>query len=247
VNFLRFSIAALRVAADIGRDTLSRLSLLISLTLLMGNSTCPLDEQPASGTTGETSSSLDVGGTQGALWSIGTEPTLMVTLHTADGQTLSAQVDTHAGLLSLGGRSIDLESFCWRMDAVCPHQVLPNDTIIQQPRGDAQLLTSFTARGPLARLTDRAALAGQLTGHDLVVPLAVGAAATSGHCALGATSGVLATAFPSSGAEDAQRATTMRGQVTVAFSGLCVALGGNGPLLPGDYLELTATFSGKRK
>ena len=223
--------------------SLGRIGLVISLALLMGNTTCPLDQQPAAPTKND-SQALDIGGPSGALWSVRADRTLLITLRTEDGLVASTQVEASSGVAKLLGRTIDIADFCWRMDAVCPHQVLPDQLALLQPAGDSRLFASFAMRGPLAELRDRNALAGQLTGNDLVIPLAVGAA-TTGTCGLLPNSGVLASAFAPSGIAS-ERASTMQGRVKVAFDGLCLAVGGNGDLLSGDYVELSVAFSATR-
>ncbi|MBW2730783.1 MAG: hypothetical protein JRH20_00230 [Deltaproteobacteria bacterium] len=222
---------------------LERFAVLLAVVAILFGSTCPVTMGEPVESTEIGAEVLDVGGVQGASWKVSADRTLTVRLH-ADGEEASATVEAESGYVTLLGRTIAIADFCWRTDTICPHQVLLDATITKQPFGDGRTLVSFNRRGPLAELFDREALEGHLVGNDLAVPLAVGGAG-QGTCGLLASSGVLATARATMAGEGTM-ADSLEGRVTVAFTGLCFSLGGQGDLLPGDTLMISAAFVADR-
>jgi hypothetical protein len=59
------------------------------------------------------------------------------------------------------------------------------------------------------------------------------------------SSGIIATAFTDA-TTDQQIATSLQGRLSVSYDGLCLALGGNAALSPGDVVELSSSFSAER-
>lgn len=225
-------------------STLERLAVVAVAAGMLLGSKCPVTVgDPVTEPAANTGETLDIGGASGATWKVRADRTLTIRLR-ADGQVAATTVEAEAGTVTLLGRTLAISDFCWRTDTICPHQVLPDATVTQQPFGDGRLLVSFNRRGPLAGLIDRNALEGLLTGHDVAIPLAVGGAG-EGICGLLASSGVLATAR-SSVVGEGSAANRLEGRVTVAFTGLCVGSGGNGDLLPEDTLELSVAFTADR-
>lgn len=211
--------------------------LVAAIGMLLG-SKCPVTVGDTAEPVEMSGEALDVGGPAGAAWRVSADRTLTVRLR-AEGQVASTTIEAEAGSVTLLGRTISIANFCWRTDAICPHQVLLDSTVTQQPFGDGRILVSFNKRGPLAELFDRNALEGLLTGRDVAVPLAVGYA-VEGTCGLLASSGVLATARSTVDGQSGL-ADRLEGRVTVSFTGGCV-----GELLPEDSLELSAAFTADR-
>jgi hypothetical protein len=217
------------------------LALAVLLTpLLVGADGCPLTTNPGDpAATGSPTSQLDLGGPNGAIWTLSYEPELEVTLRT--GNQVATQKVTSDTPLTLAGGTLDLASFCWRVDVICPHQVLAAQTVLVQPAA-GQFLVSYNRKGPLASLT-QAGLVGVLDGQQLSIPLGM-TPNTADPCTLGIGSAVHATATTTSDQPDT--AGTLRGKVTVRYSGECVTLGGSGGLYATDLLELGVLFDGQR-
>ncbi len=214
----------------------------LALTTLLG-ADCPLTLNPGSGSTGTSStSSVDVGGTSGALWQLQLENEMLVTL-TQSGQAAAKKVSLTGSIapVELLSQTLDLASFCWRSDVACPQSVLPEQTVIVQPSSGGVAL-SFNRRGPLAARSDQS-LAGTLDGKELSVPL-VSTTSTSTMCPLGTSSAILGTAFASSGT--GTTADTVQGRITVSYGGTCVDLGG-GAIASTSVLELSIGFTAKRR
>lgn len=216
----------------------------LSLTLLLG-ADCPLkvgtgEGGGAAGGGGGSSEAVDIGGSNGAVWKVETGDKLLVTLVTADGRSESAQVEVGRGDVTLLGRTIAVADLCWRPEIACPQHVLAEATAIRQDGGAVQL--TYNPRGPLAMLGGDA-LAGQLAGKELLVPLGIGGA-SSGICGLLATSAIGGTAF-SAGADGL--ANAMSGRVAVTYSGTCVALGGSAAMGADDMLQISAAFDAVRQ
>jgi len=214
--------------------------MLLAAPLLMG-AECPFTTDPgeAGGTTSG-GNAIDIGGTSGALWTPGYSGDLRVTLRGTN-QTASVAVQPDDGPFSLLGRTVDLTSFCWRVDVVCPDQVLRSQTALVQSSA-SQFLVDFNRKGPLSRLNQQG-LVGALQGSQLTVPMGMNAS-KSEPCTLAVGSAINATATVSD--EDATRASTICGLVTLRYSGHCVMLGGNGALLADDSLELALNFCAER-
>jgi hypothetical protein len=212
----------------------------LALLLLLGADGCPLtvgDSSSPSGTS-SSSSSLDVGGQNGATWQLTYETDVLITLRLSSGQAAAQKVPLGSGIATLLGSAISVSDLCFRTDMVCPQAVLPVQTGIQQP-STGGVLVGFNRRGPLAGVGDTG-LTGSLSGQDLTVPLNVGQA-TQGMCAFASGSTVLASAY----AANATRADTLQGRVIVVYSGLCATLAG--AVVPADsLLELSVGFAGKR-
>lgn len=217
------------------------LALAVLLTpLLVGAEGCPLTTNPGDpDPTASPTSLLDLGGPNGAIWTLSYEPKFEVTLRTGN-QVATQQVTTDVPL-TLGGRTLDLASFCWRVDVICPNQVLATQTVLVQPNA-SQFLVSYNRKGPLASLTQQGLL-GVLDGQQLSIPLGMTPNAAD-PCTLGIGSAVHATATTPSDQPD--QAGTLRGKVTVRYSGECVMLGGSGGLYATDILELGVLFDGQR-
>jgi hypothetical protein len=211
----------------------------LALLFLLGADGCPLTmgDSSSSGTS-SSSSSLDLGGQNGATWQLTYETEVLVTLRLSSGQAAAQKVPLGSGVATLLGSAVSVSDLCFRTDMVCPQAVLPQQTGIQQP-STGSVLVGFNRRGPLAGVGDNG-LAGSLSGQDLTVPLNVSQAA-QGMCAFNSGSTVLASAY----AADAIRADTLQGRVIVVYSGLCASLGG--AVLPADSrIELSVGFAGKR-
>ena len=216
---------------------------LLALLFLMGADGCPLTTNPpaAGGSTTTPQGIVDIGGPSGALWALTYASDLRVTLRSGT-QSASTSVDAAtSSVASVLGRTIDLSSFCWRVDVVCPHQVLTTQTMVVQSTSTNQFVVGFNRKGPLAALSDPGLL-GTLQGSDLTVPLGMQPGADP--CILEVGSAVSATASVPAGDS---RADTMEGLVTLRYSGECVTLGGNGALYDTDLVELTMRFTGTRQ
>lgn len=225
---------------------MKKLLWLFPLSLLsMGAGECPL-ASPGANEAAESPSAdpntLNVGGAEGALWRVTFDPEILVTLR-AGQETVSQPVPLGEGLMTIAGQSIDVANFCWRTDTICPHQVLPAETMIIQRTPSRQILIGFNRHGPLASLKLNG-LAGQLDGRALSVPLAVGDA-TAGYCGLGQTSELIATAHPEEG--DALNATSIEGRVALTYTGLCFNLGGSAAVENSLFLELSMKFTAARQ
>ena len=233
----------------------ARLGIALSaFAMLLGADSCPL--RLGDGTTSPSASSgtaLDLGGTQGATWTVTSERLLTATLRSA-GRVAAKTTELSPGVVTLLGQTIDVGSLCWRNDVVCPQQVLPAALPLVQPEGSsARPVLGFNRRGPLARWPAGTGLAALLDGRELSAQLASGSAA-EGPCALGPASMILATAEdgdPSAsvtgdaGAQ-ARRTTRLRGRITVAYDGGCVSYGGSGLVEAGSSLELSVGFTATR-
>jgi hypothetical protein len=223
---------------------LSRAALVALAMMLIGADGCPFkvgDSSGTTGTTGTTGTAIDVGGASGAIWDLSFASEILVTLRS--GTQAASKTATTTAPVQLLGSTLSLADFCWRTDVVCPQQVLPAQTMLIQPSSaQGSLVAGFNRRGPLEALAKVTGLVGQVDGKELTVPLNVGAAA-EGWCGLGASSRVLASASASSGSA----ADALQGRVTVVYSGSCVNLGGTGAIDPTATLELSVSFTGKRR
>ncbi len=215
----------------------------LSLTVLLG-ADCPLaidtGQGGNGGGAGGVGDALDIGGGAGAVWQVETGDKLLVTLVTADGRSESAQVEVGRGDVTLLGRTIGVADLCWRPEIACPQHVLAKATAIRQDASAVQL--TYNPRGPLAQLGGKA-LAGQLSGKELLVPLGVGNASI-GICGLLSTSAIGGTAF-SAGADGT--ATAMSGRVAVTYGGTCVAMSGAAAMSADDVLQISAAFDAVRQ
>lgn len=218
------------------------LAALLGLLFLMGADGCPLTTDPpsAGGSSGSVPG-IDIGGSSGALWALTYGSDLRVTLRTGTQSASASVVPATSSVATVLGRTIDLSSFCWRTDVVCPHQVLTNQTMVVQSTSTNQLVVGFNRKGPLAALSDPGLL-GTLQGSDLTVPLGMQPGADP--CTLAVGSAVSATVSVPAGES---RADAMDGLVTLRYSGECVTLGGNGALYDTDQIELTVRFAGTRQ
>jgi len=226
----------------------SKLALIALALVVLQGSDCPIQVGTGTGGGGSGSSgstggpAVDIGGNTGALWQVSTDNNLLVTLRTADGHAASAQIPVGRGDVTLLGRTILIADFCWRPEIACPQHVLSEATGIRQPQDGGQVLITFNARGPLAQLKGNA-LAGTLRGKDLMVPLAVDAAA-QGACGLLSTSAIGGTAFSD---DTTAQASALSGRVAVTYAGGCLALGGNAAIDPEDVVQISANFTATRQ
>jgi hypothetical protein len=201
---------------------------------------------------------IDLGGVKGATWKLTYGDQLLVTLRQG-GQVASTSVKrATGGMVHLLGNTVDLTTFCWRTDAVCPSQVLTGKTSVVQPSNlDGRFVIGFARRGPLAGV-QLAGLVGKLESWDLTIPLGGAANGKSDPCTLVMGSTILATASPSSSttvdagakggtADGGARATSLKGRVTLGFKGTCFLLGaGSGAVDSSATIELSSGFSGLR-
>lgn len=215
---------------------------LLALLFLMGADGCPLTTNPpAAGGSSGTVPGIDIGGSSGALWELTYASDMRVTLRSGTQSASTSVVPATNSVASVLGRTIDLSSFCWRVDVVCPHQVLTTQTVVVQSTTTDQFVVGFNRKGPLTAVAD-AGLLGTLQGSDLTVPLGMQAGADP--CTLAAGSAVSASASVPTGET---LADAMEGLVTLRYSGECVTLGGNGALYTTDQVELTVRFTGTRQ
>ncbi len=227
---------------------MKKLILLFPLALLcMGTDQCPLinsSSDAAEESPPGDSDTLNLGGAQGALWRVAFEPEILVTLG-ADGEAFSQTVQLSEGQFTLQGQTIDVANFCWRTDTICPHQVLPQETmIIQSEQSPRHILIGFNRQGPLSFLNKYVGLNGQIDGRALSIPLAVGEAG-QGQCGLGQTSAILATAL--SVENDDLDAMFIQGRIALTYTGLCFNLGGSAAMENAMSLELSMKFTAERQ
>jgi hypothetical protein len=232
---------------------LGRRLALIAVLANLGADGCPLS--PSSDTV-ENSGGLDVGGPSGAMWQMTFDPRLLLTLRQGERAT-SAQTDERRSPLVVDGQTIDLSSFCWRADVVCPQQVFPEQTIVLQPRpaDPSQVVMGFNRRGPLAAFGQAVGLSGRLEGRELTAALHT--EQPGDPCALQSGSALIATVFvdaddePASDGTDAPgngaRANEIGGRVTLIYSGACLAIGGSAAIDPGARVELGAELVARRR
>lgn len=205
---------------------------------------------------------IDLGGAAGASWQLTYGDQLQVTLRDG-GKVASTSIKrATGGLVHLLGNTIDLTTFCWRTDAVCPSQVLTSKTSVVQPSNlGGRFVIGFARRGPLAGVK-LAGLVGKLDRWDLTIPLGGAANGKADPCTLVLGSTILATASPGvtatvdagadagakdGGAPSQERATRLTGRVTLGFKGTCFLLGaGSGAVDPTATIELSNGFSGVR-
>lgn len=242
-----------------GSTALRPIVLLCCALLWAGADGCPLtmnvgDNGASPGGTSE-QDGLDLGGPNGAVWKLSYDDETLVTLRHG-GAVAAKLVGSTDGPVSLAGNTLELASFCWRTDVVCPRQVLTSQTVVAQPQGAfSTLYLGFNPRGPLAALAKQQnVLEGRLDQHDLTVPL--GLAQKSDPCTLWNGSAILATAYVEAETEaeagtdgedvEIPRAATMKGKVTVVYSGTCLNLSGNA-VYPEAAVELSADFSASRE
>jgi hypothetical protein len=186
---------------------------------------------------------MDLGGTNGALWRFEFEDQVLVALRTSSGT--AAKTAPQSGVADPLGSPIDLSTFCFRSDVVCPQQVLPSPVALLQPSITAgTFLIDFNRRGPLATLRNATGLAGQLSGAGISVPLGTGEVATD-LCSLGASSMLLGTAAATGG--DGTRADFIQGRLTVSYDGTCMNLGGAAGMEAGARVDLSMGFRASRQ
>lgn len=240
---------------------------LLLVVLLATAGECPIAKDDDTDATTEPQH-FDVGGPQGTTWRILTLGPITVTLH-ADGKTVTAQVDEGRSALDMLGRTLAVGDLCWRTDVLCPQHVLPDQMLVLQPASHpGSFLAQPNRRGPLAHLPPSAGLVGSISGNDLAISLSE---QSSGEdCRLQPGSTVLATAFvedeissdvtSSADASDGsvtdgwaangspnRVATRIDGRIAVAYTGLCVTMGGTGILEQEDVLELSVAFTAHRE
>jgi hypothetical protein len=216
--------------------------LALALLLLLGADECPISTQSggAPGASGE--AALDVGGASGAAWDLTFEAQAQVTVQTRTGQETKS-VTLGSGQVLFAADVIDLDSFCWRADTLCPDRVLPSPTLLVQSASyPGKVVVGFTRQGPLASLRQEAGILGQLQGQELQVPLAVGNAA-EGICGLQEGSGIQGMFY----LNDQLRADTLLGRVVVRYSGACFTSGGGGTLENDALVEVSMPFRAKRR
>jgi len=253
----------------IGRCALL-LSILAAAVASIGASSCPLfaqqdDDDDSDGGGGSTGAvEVDIGGPQGAAWALTYDDAIQVTLRRGGQQGSALIKASSGGLVSVLGNTIDLTSFCWSTDAVCPHQVLTTKTSVVQPAGSPdRFVIGFARRGPLSGV-NQVGLIGALDRRDLNVPLGGAAGYKGDPCTLIAGSAVLATAAPAAAAGDAgvdtgvdagtgdggaattERAVTLRGRVNLIFGGTCLSLSTGGSVDPSATVTLSMSFNGVR-
>jgi hypothetical protein len=221
------------------------LTLLPACLLLYGAEGCPLfpDPQGQTGADGGLEV-MDLGGEDGAYWQVTHGADVLVTLR-AGGTSASARSSPGGASLALLYSSVHLASFCPRSDTLCPGTVLPLVTAMIQPRGSGnRVYVGFNRQGPLAFLGSQAGLIGVVSGSALSVPLATtGLPQTSGDlCALQSGSRISATA---GGAAD--RAETLTGAVTLVYAWKCFNIGGSSQVQRDALVELSTTFSARRR
>ena len=151
--------------------------------------------------------------------------------------------------VSLLSRSVDRRSFCWRVDAVCPEQVLSAQTTVVQ--SGSQVLVAFNRKGPLSSL-DQQGLSGAVAGSQLSVPLGMvprpGDPCTLGQgSAIHATAATAGSAGADGGAAARSVAEALQGEITLIYAGQCFTLGGSGALYDDDRVELSMRFSATRR
>jgi hypothetical protein len=248
-------------------------ALLAVALLTQGASGCPLfPDEGNAGDAGQTggviAADVDIGGAEGATWKLSYADTLQVTLYEG-GKAASIKVKaSQAGLVSLLGNTVDLTAFCWHTDTVCPSQVLTSKTSVIQPQGSPNhFVIGFNRRGPLVGV-NQSGLIGALDYRDLNIPLGGASNGTKDPCALVKGSAILATAAPApsasldAGADSgsphdagvgdsdsgspAERAVTLKGQVTLGFNGNCFSLSTGGAIGPNAVISLSTTFAGVR-
>lgn len=220
-----------------------------ALFFLIGADGCPIvvnpdsSESVATPSTGS-SEALDIGGPGGATWTFTYEEEIFVTLR-SETELESKRINLGDPPVLLAGHPFHLDTFCWRMDVVCPAQVLTTETTVIQPDSNspANLLLGFNPRGPLS-LVELEGLPGTLDGKDLYVPLAM---KTVNHqpCTFGSISGIAGTASVSDGSTE--QADTLQGRVTLSYSGMCINVGGTTVIDANAVLELSTLFVAKRQ
>jgi hypothetical protein len=219
---------------------------------------------------GPPAADVDIGGATGATWKLSYADTIQVTLYEGGKAASTKLKASQGGLVSLLGNTVDLTAFCWRTDTVCPSQVLTSKTSVIQPQGSPNhFVIGFNRRGPLAGV-NQSGLIGALDYRDLNIPLGGASNGASDPCALVKGSAILATAAPaasvnvdagvdagvdsgleadagvSDGGNTAERAVTLRGQVTLGFSGSCFSFTTGGAVGPNAVVSLSTTFAGVR-
>jgi hypothetical protein len=185
---------------------------------------------------------VDVEGT----WTIDYDDQFKVTLRTSGGQADTAFVRPGDAPVALLSRTVDLTSFCWRIDVICPEQVMLAQTVVAQ--SSSQLLVAFNRKGPLSSLNQQG-LVGALAGTQVSVPLGM-VPQKSDPCTLAQGSAIHATATAAGGQADGgvvAKAESMKGEVTLLYSGQCFALGGSGALYEDDWVEVSMRFTARRK
>jgi hypothetical protein len=213
----------------------------LALCVLAGGDGCPITLNPPSsgggGGSGGAAAAVDVQGT----WALEYDDQVKVTLRTSTGQTSSAFVRPGGAPVALIDRTVDVTSFCWRVDVVCPEQVMLSQTVVAQ--SDSQLLVAFNRKGPLSTL-DQQGLVGTLAGTQLSVPMGM-VPQKSDPCTLVQGSAIHATATAAAAQPDGgtPRAESIEGEVTLRYSGQCFALGGSGALYADDLIEVSMRFT----
>ena len=221
-----------------------------ALLLLAGFDGCPLsldNTPPAQLDGGNTSSTLDIGGSGGAYWNVTYAKEVVITVRTSS-EVAVKQVSANSGTISLLSSTINIGTFCLRADTLCPAALLPTNTLIIQPSNAPwNPVISYNRYGPLRILKNHTGLIGVLTSDTLKVPLATNglAAAKGDYCALVPPSGIDARAMATSGT--GQKADTLQGKITMAYVADCWNLGGGSAVTPGAIVELTVAFTGERK
>ena len=222
--------------------------ILLAVFGLGGADGCPvtMNPPPPGGSTPQSGAAqVNIQGT----WALQYDAQRKITIRTANGQVGSLLAAPGQGPISVLSRTLDQTSFCWRVDSICPEQVLLGRTEIAQ--GGTQLLVAFNRKGPLSNL-EQEGLPGTLAGTQVAFPLAM-VPDPGDPCTLGQGSAINATAVANSASSQADGgaaaptpADLMRGEVTLVYAGQCFAQGGSGALYEDDRVELSMRFVATR-
>jgi hypothetical protein len=243
------------------RCTVSRIRVVLlsipALLFLAGADGCPLTISDAgsgssttaggSSTTGA-SSSLDIGGTSGAYWTVTCEDDTDLVL--SDGKTVTSKTATlGGGAVTLGDSTLDLDTFCEGSDAVCPQGVFPSTTAMVQPSTDLSVVVvGFNRTGPFSVWKSAVGLEGVLDGDELSVSLVTSSSSgtSSDTCATRTGSKLVATASSISTLTSGDSAATLDGKVVLIYSGACLALAGGSSVDSAATLQLKVKCVAKR-
>jgi hypothetical protein len=188
---------------------------------------------------------IDVGGAEGAPWTITYSDVVTVKVKNAAGAVVTKTVSLAAGgVFDVEGVEVNLTDLCAREDVACPSEVFPKEVMMTQPGSKLHLLyVTYNPVGPLKELQEVTLLGNVDSDFDFSIALGIGAAA-GGVCGLLGVS--YATGHIASDGGDPPVGNHLEGEIVTAYSGGCVLIGTAGTAAAGVTVEIRIPFYGDR-